>query len=265
MRRWAISFLLVGLAAAEASAANVRLLSHRAGYDLKLVTSDSGSGIAALEGKLLTEWSEACEGFVTTQEMVTVLRDVNGNEVLNEINVTSWESRDGGNFRFSTRHDINRKNFETVRGKAVMADGAITVEFQEPKSASFDLPKATLFPTQLMVAVMADALEGKRTSGYQLFDGGRMDSFYDVFVVFGARREPRADAPPLVAKLYSWPVTLAYFPSKPREGQPEGTPEQEIQFNLYSNGVADNFNLNFQDYAIRGELSDLEALPASTC
>ena len=265
MWRLALCFLLVGLSAAEALAADVRLLSHRAGYDLKLISSESGSGIAALDGKLLTEWSEACEGFVTTQEMVTVLRDSQGNEVLNEINVTSWESRDGGKFRFSTRHDINQKNFESVRGKATKTDGAITVEFQEPNASSFDLPLATLFPTQLMVAVLGDAEAGKRTAGYRLFDGGRQDSFYDVFAVFGARREPRADARPLVEKLYSWPVTLAYFSTKPREGVPEGTPEQEIEFNLYSNGVADDFNLNFQDYAIRGVLSDLEALPASSC
>ncbi len=261
MWRLVVTVIVAGLWCGQAVAVDVRLLSHRAGYDLKLISADSGSGIASLDGKLLTEWSEACEGFVTTQEMVTVLRDVNGNQVLNEINVTSWESRAGDRFRFSTRHDINQRNLETVRGKATKSADGITVEFQAPEIDPFDLPKATLFPTQLMVAVMGDVLSGKRSGSYRLFDGGQVDSFYDVSAVIGAKKAPREDAPELVSGLPSWPVTLAYFSAKSREG----IPEQEIEFTLFSNGVADDFNLNFQDYAISGALSTLEALPASGC
>ena len=265
MWRLFVSLLFACVPALQAGAADIRLLSHRAGYELTLLTSNSGSGIAELEGKLLTEWSEECEGFVTSQHMKTVLTDVNGREILNEINVASWESRDGERFRFSTRHDINHQTFEAVRGEAARTAGGARVAFQEPEVSELELPASTLFPTQLMVSVLRDAEAGKRTAGYRLFDGGRLDSHYDVFVVFGERRGPEDSGRPLVEGQYSWPVTLAYFPVKPREDVPEGTPEQEIGFVLYANGVAAGFRLTFQDYAIKGELSDLEALPASSC
>jgi EipB-like len=61
--------------------------------------------------------------------------------------------------------------------------------------------------------------------------------------------------------LGSWPMTISYFPVE--DG--EDTPEYQVSFDMYANGVATGLVLDYGDFALSGTLRDLTLLDKSEC
>jgi hypothetical protein len=57
----------------------------------------------------------------------------------------------------------------------------------------------------------------------------------------------------------------AYFPRNPTSDRPAGTPEFEVAYRLFQNGVATEIVFDYGTFAMRATLSKLEALPAPAC
>jgi hypothetical protein len=70
-----------------------------------------------------------------------------------------------------------------------------------------------------------------------------------------------AQAAPL-RELRSWPVTVSYFQSGE---QGEDLPSYQITFTLYENGVATGLLLDYGEFVLEGNLSELEMLKADPC
>ena len=62
-------------------------------------------------------------------------------------------------------------------------------------------------------------------------------------------------------KLARWPVTLSYF--SPERG--EGTPIYTLSFEVFEDGVSRALRLDYGQFALKGELTTLELLPAGEC
>ncbi|MDP6705070.1 MAG: cell envelope integrity EipB family protein [Alphaproteobacteria bacterium] len=262
-----VSLALCGIA----EAAGFALQSHRAVYDLTLSRSRDGGGISGLSGRLAMEWSENCEGYIVNQRMLTEVTDARGQRVINDFQITSWESLDGLAFRYSAKNEINGKLVEEVKGKAALekSGGAGGATFTKPEAHELALPRGTVFPTEQVVLLVRAAESGKRSIGILVFDGSRQDGLYDTFSVIGSERplatEDENGGHALLHGQRSWPAQLAFFPVHPKPDQAPGTPEFEVGFRLYQNGIFTELTLDYGDFALAGTLAQLEALPKPDC
>ena len=58
-----------------------------------------------------------------------------------------------------------------------------------------------------------------------------------------------------------WPVTISYFDA----AKPDGPPEYVLSFDLYENGISRALKLDYGDFVLAGELTELHLLPGTAC
>lgn len=252
-----------------AEAAGLSLQSHRAVYELELLNAREG-GVTDLDGRLVMEWGQDCEGYILNQRMVTTVTNVRGRRAINDFQVTSWESVDGLKFRFSSRDSTNGTVTEEIDGKAELSapGGAGLVRFRKPREAELPLPAGTVFPSEQAMLLIRAAQSGENNRNIILFDGSRVDGLYETFNVIGKEHPPmsasEAGGHELLAGQRSWHVHIAYFTHAP-EAPDAGTPEFQVGYRLFQNGVATDIVLDYGAFSMGGELSQLEALPQPSC
>lgn len=254
------------LALPSAQAASVDLAPHRAIYSMKLAGSRSGSSIADARGAMYVEWAEACDGWTMTQRVRLTLVTGEGDDAETDSNYSSWESKDGRNYRFTVRNLRDGKLAEELRGEAGLADnaGAGEARFSMPAGARFDLPKASAFPTEHTVQIIEAARAGANHLSRVIFDGASLDGPLEVNAIIGAAApsaKSPADAAGDLTGGRSWRVRMAFFPLDSQAAEPD----YEVGVRLFENGVADNFLLDYGGYSVSANLERLEALPRPRC
>jgi hypothetical protein len=60
-----------------------------------------------------------------------------------------------------------------------------------------------------------------------------------------------------------WPVTISYFDRSAPGG--EQTPVYSIGFEMFENGISRALNLDYGDFVVAGEMSQLELKEAKAC
>ena len=89
-----------GPAAAEPQAGGIALASHLAIYDLKLANSRGKRSLEAVQGRIVYDFSSACEGYGLQFRQVTSLDSGEGKTALSDLRATSWEDAEAKSFRF---------------------------------------------------------------------------------------------------------------------------------------------------------------------
>jgi len=252
--------LVLGCQLATTAAGAVSLQSHRAVYDLSLESAESASGVAALDGRLVAEWQDGCDGYVFNQRNVTRLHYQDGEEYLSDYRVATWEARDGLAMRFDVEDRLDGEPIERFRGQArlVARGGAGEVVFNDPaETRPLELSPGTIFPSELTEAVLREAGRGTRYMHYRLFNGTGPEGVYEVSVfVTALYAAADAEVRPLLSGVASWRLHLAYF-TEPGGG----LPEYELGFRVYANGIATDFEIDHGYFAVRGTLVELAPLP----
>jgi hypothetical protein len=258
-----------GAAAPPQSSPNgpLKLLSHRAVYELKLKSARSNSGISALDGRMVMEWTDSCDGPTLNQRIQTRTYDSDGNSVVTDFRISTWEARDGSSFRFNAHQETDGQAAEEFVGRGVKDDkGVGTVTYTKPPQGTLALGAGTLFPSQHTAAMIRAGLAGKSILMARVFDGSGPDTAYEAVGAIG--KEEPLDAgsstgvgASLLKGIRSWPMRLAYFPVDASDG----LPEYEIGFRMYANGVSTDLELDYGDFTVAGLLSQIEALPDPGC
>ncbi|KQT57006.1 hypothetical protein ASG52_02710 [Methylobacterium sp. Leaf456] len=253
-----------GPAAPMPDEAPIRLTNHRAVYDLSLAKSEGTRAVEGVRGRIVIDFSgDACRGFTMQTRQVTQLDSSESGNRTSDLRNTTFESGDGGNFRFRTATLMNNAPSPPVDGTAEAGPQALTVKLKEPKRAEFQSSGEVMFPVRHMIRLLKAAKAGETTVSAKVFDGsddGR--KVYDTLAVIGrASAAPAADTErdkPLhegdLAGMRRWPVTLSYFTA----GEGERTPIYTLTFDLYENGVSGRLNLDYGDFAIAGNLTQLD-------
>lgn len=266
VRLSALMLIAVSVVAGPAAAAPLKLASYRAVYDLTLGKSQSSSGIADIDGRLVLEWQDVCDGYVFGQRIRTEMLLFQGGTTSSDYTVSSWESRDGLRFRFSLKHLINDEVVETYQGQAKL-DGrgkGGTVVYTEPAGKRDKLPAGVIFPTEHNIVLLRKGRAGESLAIVDVFDGSGDEGLNRATAFIGkARAAEKSDKPAYkpLRGLASWPVRLAYH----RLEGDEGVPAYEVGFRLYENGVPGDVLLVYDDFSIAGALTGLEILPEPTC
>lgn len=249
----------------EQEALGKALVSHRAFYGLSVARLDPRNYRQGVAGGLSLEFVNACDGYVLNQRFVIETSTEDG-PVLNDMVLNSWESHDGRLFRFKLKDEVNGDLEQQLDGEAKLAgDGkGGEVRFTLPPDTELALPDGTMFPTEHTIRLLALARAGTNWLHVPVYDGSSADSYIEIGSFIGAELPPetgeRAVLKPLKGQR-SWHVRLAYFTS----GKNQDTPDYEIGYRLYENGVADNIVFDYGDYAIRAALQQLEIKPKDGC
>jgi hypothetical protein len=270
--------LLAGTVAAlpapsAAAGAAITLASHRAVYDLRLLRTTGKRGLQAVRGRILYDFTgNACEGYVLQFRQVSELDTGEGRVAVSDLRASTWEEGAAKDFRFSSQNYLNDKIADTVDGRAERAGGNVNVVLTKPKKASFDLEADIVFPTEHMRRVIEAAREGRSMLEFPVYDGSENgERVYNTLTVIGREigpdETPPADATAGRAELKGlkrWPVTISYF-DRTAKKDGEQTPIYAISFQMYENGVSRALTLDYGDFAVSGEMSQLDMKPSRPC
>ncbi|HEX8417124.1 MAG TPA: cell envelope integrity EipB family protein [Methylobacterium sp.] len=260
--------VVAATAQAAAPASSIRLAGHRAVYDLSLGQSAGTRAVESARGRIVIDFTgDACKGYTMTTRQVTELQSSESGSRTSDLRNTTFESGDGRSFRFKTTTALNGTQNQAVDGTAEIGGDALKVRLKEPKRDQFEGSAGVMFPSLHMRRLIEAARAGETTVSVQVFDGsddGR--KIYDTLAVIGRRtvapvagteRDKPLQAGDMAA-MPRWPVTLSYFTA----GAGERTPIYTLAFDLYDNGVSGRLRLDYGDFAIVGDLSRLDMLPA---
>ncbi|MEK9968256.1 MAG: DUF1849 family protein [Ferrovibrio sp.] len=239
------------------------LVSHRALYTLSVARLDPRNYRSGIAGGLSMEFVHACDGYVLNQRFVIETTTDDGS-ILNNMVLNSWESLDGKSFRFKMRDEVNGDLEQELKGEGKISSRGGTVRFTQPEDTDLDLPPMSLFPTEHTLRLLALARSGGNWLQASVYDGASADAYSEVGGFIGSEYPLETGSNPVMAPLKglrSWHIRLAYFTSD----KAQDTPDYEIAYRLFENGVADDIVFDYGDYAIRATMKLLELKPRDAC
>ena len=260
---------LIMLGAADAGAA--ALAPHRAIYDLNLLRASNNASLTAAEGRLAFEiLGSQCDGWTVSFRMVSNYRPSEGKPSLVDTQSTTYEGPGSLDFRHQVKETINGEVKDDSRIKVTRTsprgegEGKLTGKTSE----DFALAPGTDLPVQHQLKLMALGEEGGGRDSSTIFDGSDGAKSYRAISFVGkakppgsiARDQSNPEAKPL-ADVPAWPMTISYYPT---DGS-DGTPEYQVSFDMYANGVATGLVLDYGDFALAGRLVKLQMLDGAKC
>jgi hypothetical protein len=271
----AISIVFGGvlMSRARALAPTGELASHRAIYELTLAPSSRGnSSTVSARGRILYDFGgSACAGYQLEFRQVSELDNGEGKVTLSDLRSNTWEDGDAKNFHFKSENYMNDRLVDAVDGQAIRQTSDIAVTLSKPKDARISLDRAIVFPTEHVRRIIDAARAGKTILEFPVYDGSEKgEKIYNTLTVIGRVIPPNEKIPTdaaagqqALAGLNRWPVTVSYFDRSGGSG--EQTPVYAITFELYENGISRALLLDYNDFAISGELKSLEIRDVKPC
>ena len=256
-----------------AQAAGVVLAPHRAVYDLSLLRARGKRPVASVRGRILYDFSgNACDGYALNFRQVSELDSGEGKTSLSDLRANTWEEGAAKRFRFNSQNFVNQRAVDSVDGAAVRDAEHVTVKLAKPADKSFDLETTMVFPTEHMRRIIEAARDGKTLLELPVYDGSETgERIYSTLTVIGREialdeKQPTDAAAnqAALAGLKRWPVTISYFDRTEKKGG-EQTPVYAISFELYENGISRALALDYGDFVVAGEMSQLEIKDPAAC
>ena len=268
-----VATLVGGLGAQRAAALTPagERASHRAVYELKLAHTRGNSGAVAARGRILYDFSgNACDGYALQFRQVSELDNGEGKVSLSDLRSTTWEDAAAKTFIFKSQNYLNETLVDSVDGQAERQRDKVAVRLTQPAAKTFDLDAALVFPTDHMRRIIEAAREDKNILELPIYDGSEKgEKVYNTLTVIGPAIAPSERLPtdaaagePRLAGLKRWPVTVSYFDKTARDDQ---VPVYSIRFELYENGISRALMLDYNDFAISGELISIELRDSAPC
>ena len=268
--------VICSAAAATHPADAATFAPHRAVYEITLLRSGAGSGVADMTGRMVYELTgSACEGYTQNMRFVTRSANSEGAETINDLRTSSWEETEGKRLRFSSTQYQNETVAEASQGDAqrqgqAKSDG-LKIDLTRPAKKKVALPGDIFFPMQHAGALIDAAKAGKTLMSANVYDGSEKgENYYATTAVIGKRVEGTAVASSVsvknadrLPKAVSWPMAISYFEAgKDKQDAP---PSYELSFRYFENGITEDLKIDYGEFAIHGEMKELEMLPVSKC
>jgi hypothetical protein len=263
-------------AAPPFSSSQTVLASHKALYSVTLTATRPGSDYLDVSGKMILEFTDACDAWTTSQK--SLLRTVTGDgtESISHSDFAAWESKAGDDYKFSVRQtqDGDASEFRGRAKRNSQGDGG-TAEYTKPEHGSYKLPPHFLFQTAQQVKLIEYAKKGEHFISGDMFDGsegGGAAHFNAVMLKPSANsakplvRDPLLDSPP-------HRIRIAFYPPAGTGDQPDGTtaadsgeqPEYEMTMTVHDNGVVSDYDYDYQDFSVHGQLQAIQTLARPHC
>lgn len=263
---FAVAALLPSLALAAG------LQPHRAIYEIELDGTQVSSNISGLTGRLLIEWTgNACSGYRLQQRLMMELSTADGGQTVQDLRFKSWEGPDGKEFEFDTHILVNGQQVERIFGISSKEGQAPKVIFTEPAGAPpLRLPDDVNFPTHFLLSLIEAAGEGEKTFSNPVYEGSDVETHFlaSAVITQSAEDDTALKNAQMTGAAHEdmqertwWSVQLAYH----RPDNRDGLPEYQVGYHLYENGVSSALKMDYNDFKVAGELTQLDYLPSEPC
>lgn len=242
---------------------------HRAVYDLNLKSARARSGVQGVSGRLAIEVTGAsCLGWTVNVRLVNRFVLPRGKQRFVDVRSTSFEAGDSTTLSYFEKEYVDSRLNKTIRLKA-NRDAAEVIE-RLPKPGKFRLPANAYFPVAHQLHLIAKARTGTFRDKAYVYDGSDHREIYEAIAFIG---KPRAEKLPeqkttgggtdtLLKGTRVWPVTVSFFAVN---GTRKDTPNHQLSFNMYENGISADLVIDYGDFSLSGKLRHLEKLPVSDC
>jgi hypothetical protein len=272
--RWAMAILLAPASAgvAGAGAGEVRFLPHRAVYEVTLDKTTAGASVTDMRGRMVYELTgSSCEGWTQNMRFVTEMTSQDGGKQINDLVTSSWEQADGSKLRFNQNQSRDNRPVEGSAGDAERKDGKVLVTLSKPSRKTIMLGGDVYFPVQHSMALVAAARAGKSAMSADLYDGSEKgEKVYQTTSIIGRKVMPGTAKMPAslksgaeLDKVASWPVSISYF--EQGATKVDAVPSYELGFRFYENGVSTKLHINYGEFAVNGDLTELTFLEPTRC
>lgn len=270
--------LVLAMAASMATAAPsspAQLAPHRAVYDITLARTSTSAGISQLTGRMVYELKgNACEGYEQTMRFVTRTLNSDGRPSITDLRSRFVEDARAANFRFDSSQYRNEQLSEAAAGEARRRSGGqrgLQVDIRKPDRRKVSFERPAMFPVQHSRAMLELAQQGKRIFSADLYDGSEKGAklfsttayIGEPFIVGHNKSLPQARNTDVLDGLRAWPVSLSYFDAA--AGKADAVPSYELAFLFFENGVSRKLMIDYGEFAIRGQLTELTMLSSGKC
>ena len=258
-------------------AAGIKLVPHRAIYDLRLRSAEASANVTDLKGRLVLDFKgSTCAGYTYTSRLVTQMTDQDGGSFMTDMRTSTWEDAKGEEFRFENTEINGFQQTNVTAGSASRKDkgSKIAVNFETPKSESLEFNRHAMFPTQHSIAILEAAQDGKQLVQADVYDGSEEgQKLYSTTTFIGRPLKPESGKKAVtnlenaarLNTLTSWPISISFYEAGKPGKQDDGLPTYELAFRLFSNGVSGDLTINYGDFLIGGKLTRIDFTGASEC
>jgi len=241
---------------------------HRAIYKIGLADSEHTSGVTGADGRMVFEIAgNACEGYTMSQRLVVrIAHSENGDQLL-DFRVSTFESGDGALYRFASRTYLDDQIVEEATGTAERQSESVVVALDNPSKKSLTFERPVMFPSQHLLALLEAARRKQHFFSTNIYEGAGQGERTDVVSAVIGTADENKGATGLISGKTGWPVSMAYFSDTKENAEQTGerTPDYQLSFTLYENGVTRDLKMNYGDYVLSGTLEKLDALDISEC
>ena len=224
---------------------------------------------------MILEFTDACDAWTTNQK--SLLRTVTGEgtEAMSHSDFAAWESKAGDDYKFSV-HQTQDGDVSEFRGRAKRngPGDSGTADYTKPERTTYKLPPHFLFQTAQQVKLIEYARKGEHFLSGDMFDGsegGGSARFNAVILkptadTTSALKDPLLDSP-------RHRVRVAFYPPAGTGDASDGTaaadtgeqPEYEMTMTVHDNGVVSDYDYDYQDFSVHGQLQAIQGLPRPHC
>lgn len=242
------------------------LQSHKALYDITLVSARNGSQVINVGGRMYFQQQRACEGWKSEHQFVLNYEYADTQPMRITSDFKTTESGDGQALTFSSFRRRDGELYQELRGTATLGSGGGSADYVKPAGLYFDLEPGTLLPTQHTARLLAAARAGQKFLSATVFDGTDDQGPVQISAVIGEKFNTLNMITPkgVDAKLLSlpaWRVRMAFFPLN----APGSEADYELSMVLHDNGVISDVTVDYADFSVHQSLTALAAVPAEPC
>jgi hypothetical protein len=263
-----VAILAISASSCPALAVSQIPVPHRAIYKIGLADSEHSSGVTAADGRMVFEIAgNACEGYTMSQRLVVRIAHSENGEQLLDFRVSTFESGDGALYRFASRTYLDDQIVEEATGTAERQSESVVVALDNPSKKSLTFEQPVMFPSQHLLALLEAARQKQHFFSTSIYEGAGQGERTDVVSAVIGTAEEGGGAKGLIRGKTGWPVSMAYFSDnkEKKEQSGERTPDYQLSFTLYENGVTRDLKMNYGDYVLSGTLEKLDPLDISEC
>ncbi len=252
------------------------LQPHKAVYDMRLSSVQSGADISDVNGRMVYELSgSVCVGFTVDLRFVVRSVDEEEKETITDLRSSYFEAPDNSQFSFDYKTFIDDFLAEQAQGTAEHHSSKVDVDLSGPDEKKFSFDGAIMFPLQHLHSVIDGAADGQHFMVSKLYDGSVTgEQLFEATTVVGrkladplAQRSDQLSLPKALGMAGAWPVSIAYF-NLSDGARGERTPDYQLQSVIHENGVTRSMSLNYGMFELEGALVELDLKPmvhVSTC
>lgn len=244
------------------------LVPHKALYDIRLVSTRSGSQIINVDGQMMYEWRRSCEAWISDHRFDLKYEYADSHPMRITSDFSTYETFDGEDMNFTSQRKREGQLFEEIRGRATLKpSGAGAATFSIPKELEYDIPAGGVFPMGHTLGLMESLKAGKVFYNATIFDGSDDEGPVNVNAFIGKPVEKLKDVPEsqdIDKALIPMParnVQLAFFPLKDETG----LADYEMDLVFHETGVISEMVVKYEDFTVSQTLRALEKADGPPC